>query len=72
MAQDYEVIEELGKAKYGSVSLVNHKQYGPSVIKKSNSYNDVDYEINLNEVSVLEYLTQYAEVLSVEYRDFWS
>lgn len=51
----------LGKGAFGRVYLVNHPKRGEMVMKESISRNKPEYEMNLNEVRVLEYLTKHVD-----------
>jgi serine/threonine protein kinase len=54
----YKIIKTLGKGKYGTVVLANSEKYGKVAIKTSTATSLADYNINLNEVKILETITK--------------
>lgn len=55
------IIRTIGQGNFGRIYLVEHPEYGISVIKESISHSDKEYRISLNEAQILEHLTKYSE-----------
>jgi len=53
----YKIIKTLGKGKYGTVVLADSEKYGKVAIKTSKAASLADYNINLNEIKILETIT---------------
>jgi len=54
----YKIIKTLGKGKYGTVVLADSEKYGKVAIKTSKAASLADYNINLNEIKILETITK--------------